>query len=51
MALDSGVGSIPSESFTIVGNANGGTPEPASILLFGSGLAGTASLLRRKRKI
>jgi hypothetical protein len=36
------------ESFTI-GNATGGTtPEPSSIMLFGSGILGLAGVLRRK---
>jgi hypothetical protein len=35
------------EAFTIYG-ANGGVPEPGSIVLFGSGLLGLAALLRRK---
>jgi len=43
-------GTLPSESFTMLGRANGGgtTPEPGSILLFGSGVVGVGSLLRRK---
>jgi hypothetical protein len=51
-AQDSSVGTIPSESFTIYGSAGtsttGTTPEPGSILLFGSGLFGLGALLRRK---
>jgi len=49
-AFDSGVGSIPSESFTITGTTNGGEtiPEPTSILLFGSGIFGLVGVLRRK---
>lgn len=48
------VGSIPSESFTILGNSStttsstGTTPEPGSILLLGSGMIGLAGFLRRK---
>jgi len=47
------LGSIPSESFTISGTAGGtvpppGTPEPSSIMLFGSGILGLAGVLRRK---
>ncbi len=45
-----GLGTIPSESFTIYGNANGTTPEPGSILLLGSGLVGLAGLVRRGKR-
>jgi hypothetical protein len=34
------------ESFTLTGG--GTTPEPSSILLFGSGILGLAGVLRRK---
>jgi hypothetical protein len=52
-ASESSVGTIPSESFTILGTSGtttgtGTTPEPGSILLFGSGALGLAGLLRRK---
>jgi hypothetical protein len=49
-ASQSSVGSIPSESFTILGNGSTGTtvPEPGTIALVGSGVAGIAGLLRRK---
>ncbi len=51
-ANDSGIGTIPSESFTIMGNASsttgGTTPEPGNILLFGSGMLGLAGLVRRR---
>jgi hypothetical protein len=45
-----GDASIPSESFTILGSANGGgtTPEPDSVLLFASGVLAVGSVLRRK---
>jgi len=44
-ASESGVGTIASEAFTIGWVP---TPEPSSILLFGSGVLGLAGLLRRK---
>ena len=59
-AVQNAVGSIPSEAFTVSGNCNGfaggsgcttgpsETPEPNSILLFGSGILGLAGVLRRK---
>ena len=51
------VGTIPSEAFTVIGGATststsstttGTTPEPSSIMLFGSGILGLAGVLRRK---
>ena len=51
-ASESAVGTIPSESFTILGNAGstttGTVPEPGSVLLFGSGILGLASFVRRR---
>ncbi len=48
-AYQSGIGSIPSESFTIQGTGSGGTtPEPSSLLIFGSGVMGLGGLLRRR---
>jgi hypothetical protein len=59
-ASQSSVGTIPSESFTVLGSTSsttsttttsttGGTvPEPSSIMLFGSGILGLAGVLRRK---
>jgi len=46
LASETLVGTIPSESFTITGA--GTTPEPSSIVLFGSGILGLAGVLRRK---
>src|SRR5664279_4926083 len=42
------VGSIPSEAFTITNGPGPSTPEPSSIMLFGSGILGLAGVLRRK---
>jgi hypothetical protein len=36
------------ESFTLTGTGGGTTPEPSSIMLFGSGILGLAGVLRRK---
>jgi hypothetical protein len=36
------------ESFTLTGSTPGTTPEPSSMLLFGSGILGLAGVLRRK---
>ena len=49
-ASESALGTIPSEAFTITsgGSTSGTTPEPSSIMLFGSGVLGLAGLLRRK---
>ena len=41
-------GSIPAEAFTILGGPAGSTPESSSIVLFGSGVAGIAAVLRRR---
>ena len=60
LASESSVGTIPSESFTILGSGSTTathhhhhhhgttTPEPSSIMLFGSGILGLAGVLRRK---
>ncbi len=49
---EGGPGSVPSEAFSILGTSSGTgtgtTPEPSSLLLFASGVAGSATLLRRK---
>jgi hypothetical protein len=53
-ASQSSVGTIPSESFTILSGSStstttgGTTPEPSSIMLFGSGILGCLSVLKRK---
>jgi PEP-CTERM motif len=45
LAYENDYGSIPSESFTING---GTTPEPSTLMLFGSGILGLGGLLRRR---
>ena len=48
-AYENTTGSIPSEAFTLTGTPIGPpTPEPSSILLFGSGILGLIGILRRK---
>ncbi|HUI83229.1 MAG TPA: PEP-CTERM sorting domain-containing protein [Candidatus Binatia bacterium] len=57
-ASENSVGTIPGEAFTVLGNVNGtlttcgncsgGVPEPSTVVLFGSGLLGLASFIRRK---
>jgi hypothetical protein len=51
-AYENTIGSIPSEAFTLTGttgtSTSGTTPEPSSIMLFGSGILGLAGVLRRK---
>ncbi len=58
-ASENTVGTIPSESFTVLGSESstttststtttGTVPEPSSIMLFGSGILGLAGMLRRK---
>jgi hypothetical protein len=51
IASQSELGTIPSESFTLLGNGSGtggSVPEPSSILLIGSGILGLAGMLRRR---
>ncbi len=57
-AYENTLGSIPSETFTLTGTTGTGsgtgtgtggtTPEPGSIMLFGSGVLGFAGVLRRR---
>ena len=56
-ASQNGVGSIPSESFTLLGSSTsttsttsttGTVPEPSSILLLGSGILALAQVVRRR---
>jgi PEP-CTERM motif len=57
-AQENTIGTVPSESFTMWGagstststssTGTGTTPEPSSIMLFGSGILGLAGILRRK---
>jgi hypothetical protein len=47
-AYENTLGSIPSEAFTLTGTT---TPEPSSVVLFGSGILGLAGVLRRKLNI
>jgi hypothetical protein len=46
LAFENSVGSIPSEAFTLTGTSGGTTPEPSSIMLFGSGILGLVGVLR-----
>ena len=50
LASENSVGTIPSESFTVLGNSGGGgtIPEPGTLLLLASGLLGSLGLLRRR---
>ncbi len=48
-AVDLSGQSIPSEAFTILGGLSQSTPEPGSLMLLSSGVAGALAWLRRKR--
>ena len=49
-ASESATGTLPAESFQIIGTSggSGSTPEPSSLMLLASGVVGVAGLLRRK---
>lgn len=50
-ASENSLGTLQSESFTILGGSTsttGTTPEPATLMLFGTGVAGLCAMLRRK---
>jgi len=48
LASESALGTIPGEAFTVHPFGVGTTPEPTSLLLFGSGTLGLIGALRRK---
>lgn len=51
-ASENSVGTIPSESFTVLGNSTTGTgtvPEPSSLLLLVAGAGSLVGIVRRKR--
>jgi hypothetical protein len=49
-ASENSIGTIPSESFTVLGttSSGGSVPEPGSLLMLASGGVGIAGMLRRK---
>jgi hypothetical protein len=50
LAVDGGIGTVPSESFTLDGNTSGTVPEPGSLGLFGSGVLAVLGLAARVLK-
>jgi hypothetical protein len=54
-ASENSIGSIPSESFTIIGSAStsstGSTPEPSTMVLFASGMLWAIGSLRRNIRL
>ena len=51
LASNDSVGTLGSESFTVLGSSGSGTgttPEPGSILLFGTGVLGIGAMVRRR---
>jgi PEP-CTERM motif len=51
LASNDSVGTLGSESFTVLGSSGSGTgttPEPGSILLFGTGVLGIGAIVRRR---
>jgi hypothetical protein len=49
-AQENGVGTIPSETFTLEGDPVGSTPEPNTLALLGAGFVGLATFLRCKSR-
>ncbi len=49
-AQESGIGTIPSETFTLEGTPAGTTPEPNTLALLGSGFVGLAAFLRSRSR-
>jgi len=49
LASENSLGTIPSESFNIMGTQAGSSPEPSSLMLVGSGIIGLTGLIRRRR--
>jgi len=50
LASENSLGTIPSESFSLLGSTGGQTtPEPSTLMLFGSGVVGLTALVRKRR--